>query len=287
MVLLQVRQAEVPDAAAGAVHAARNQRVLFCSQVQVAPVRPGLAHDGLGEVVERSRRRRRSVYPQTLVRESGSHLVPVRDIPMRLGPEDRLQLVHRQALCPIVFRAYHHRQRVEGHGKLDNLYAVVGAGLKLGVLGRTGGVPHLYLAGAHRAPAGACAGGRHVYAHALVGDAELFSHGLADGEYRARAGDRYIAGKLCRRGLRGLRSRRRRIVAAAAGQRERQKRNSQRPYQGGQRKACFPLPYRSRCQSDTSYCGVPSHPGISPAENRATHARVTYRRQRAVNARLT
>ena len=206
---------------------------------------------------------------------------------MRLGPEDSLQLVHRQALRPVVFRAYHHRQRVEGHGNLDYLYAVVGTGLKLGVLGGTGGVPHLYLALAHGASPGARAGGGDVHAHALVCDAELFSDGLADGEYRAGAGDRYVAGELCRRGLRGLGSRRRRIVAAAAGQRERQKRKSQRPNEGGQRKACFPLLYRSRCQSDTSYCGVPSHPGISPAENRATHARVTYRRQRAVNARLT
>ena len=164
-----------------------------------------------------------------------------------------------------------------------------GAGLQFGVSGGAGCVPHLDFAGAHGASAGACAGGGDVDADVGVGDAELFCDRFADGEYGAGACDGYLAAKLLRRGLPGLRRRSRLRgggAAAAAGQRERQQREGERANQAGSVKradlcrvaiiACRIL--LLRCSS--------SGPGRTGA-NGASSARVAHDSQRAVNAMLT
>ena len=85
---------------------------------------------------------------------------------------------------------------VEGHGNLDELYAVLGAGVDLLLLDGPGGIGDLGVAGANGAEPGAGAGGGHVDANVRMKLDELFSHGLADGEDGAGAGYGYCAAQL-------------------------------------------------------------------------------------------
>ena len=176
-----------------------------------------LADHFVGEEVERARVHVRGEEGQLFVGEGGADLVPVVDRRARLV--DLLQLFDAELVNKVVGRVDHDGEAVPAHQHLDELNAVGGTDLTLGALDGARGVGDVGLAGAEALEAAAGAGDAHLHADLRRHAAELFGHGIGDGEDGARTVDVNVAGEAAEVFLRhhGVCRRGRWVLAAATG----------------------------------------------------------------------
>ena len=185
-VLLVVGEAEVRHAALGAGHAL-DRDVVVLGGLVVGPADALLTVDGFGEVVERSRVSAGAEELQGNVGEARIDLVPVVDR-AALVP-DHLQLLHREAVRPVVLRVHDHCESVVRHLDLDPLDAGVRTQLLLVRLDLARGVVGVGLAGAELLEAAARAGDADGDTHVGVLRLEELCSGLGERTHGARSVD--------------------------------------------------------------------------------------------------
>src|SRR5918995_4680123 len=192
LVLLEVAEAEVSQG----VRVARDtlhENVIVLAGLVVRPARALLAVDPLGEEVEGAGLRTGTVEVEPLLGPLGAHLVPLGNLALRLRSPHGRQLVERYVVSEVVPGVDHDREAVQGHRNLDELDAVLLAGLDLVVLYGPGSVRDLGISVAERLEAVTGTRAPDGYLHVRVLPIEPLGRRLGDGQHGAGALDGYLA----------------------------------------------------------------------------------------------
>jgi len=126
------------------------------------------------------------------IRPARAHLVPLGDLPLRLGFPELLQLGSGDVVDPRVAGMDDDREAIVGHRQLDVLDRASRAEVHLGGLDRPGGIGDVDLARAELLES--AAGPRYANSHSRVVSAlEFLGHGFGDWKHGARSVDPDLA----------------------------------------------------------------------------------------------